>query len=82
MNTLLSITWARTKDQNTPFNAMNGEVHTFYTCDRISAFSLAFELKELGYKFVTVRDALGNIVDLDKGVCGITLYDSRCLIRK
>jgi hypothetical protein len=48
-----------------------GETHVFYG-DKSAVYTLAFTLKTQGYRFITIRDGLGRIVDTSAALSNIT----------
>jgi hypothetical protein len=52
-----------------------------YHGDREAIFNLHYLLvRDLGKKFVTVRDKLGKEVDMSRGMLDMPLYNNNCLL--
>jgi len=75
---LFTLTYSTTTGQD-PFDTIN----PIYTVqgDRETIANLYFNLhNKLNFTFVTVRDMLGQVVDMDKGYLEMPLYDNGCLL--
>lgn len=83
--TLFTLTWNTLKDtvvaDSTLSEALTyGATYTFYGT-KPAVYHLAFELKRLGYSFITVRDALGRVMDTSKPLHDITDINPTALLK-
>ena len=78
MNNTFTLTWNTTKDQDEPLGT-DEPIFTFLG-DRKACFYLHMTLTKAGYSFVTMRNLLGQVVDMNKGILATGIVGSNCLL--
>lgn len=78
--TLFTLTWNTSKESKMPEALAYGATYTFYGT-KTAVYHLAFELENQGYSFVTVRDALGRVMDTSKPLHDITDINPTALLK-
>lgn len=78
---LFTLTWNTSHSSDMTEALYYGKTHTFYG-DKQAVYNLAFVLKAQKYKFITVRDALGRVVDTESALHDTADLNPTALLRK
>lgn len=78
---LFTLTWNMSLSSDMTEAMDSWKTYTFYG-DKQAVYDLAFVLKAQKYKFVTVRDALGRVVDTSAPLHDTTDLNPTTLLRK